>query len=200
MADKHREASHIFKAPAKFIRALVGQRGQEATGEHEPIGHVDIAHIKAKALGKPRLLTVGLDHLVEKLLGGSLAVFPLTAVAGHKFRQNAVGGVIALDDVHIRQNEIAGLGAVIVYGLGDLREHMLVGAVRDIQTLGVYICRLDGVVPLAGDDRRTGFGLVAVVGDERFRGPFLRRLHEMGIGGRGDKAVAENHVVDFDRG
>ena len=70
----------------------------------------------------------------------------------------------------------------------------------DVQGQGVGVVGLDRVVPLAGDHRRPCLSLVGIVGDEGLRGPFLRGLDEMGVGGSGDQPVAEHHVIDLHRG
>ena len=77
---------------------------------------------------------------------------------------------------------------------------MLVLPLVDVQGQGVGVVGLDRVVPLAGDHRRPCLSLVGIVGDEGLRGPFLRGLDEMGVGGSGDQPVAEHHVIDLHRG
>ena len=129
-----------------------------------------------------------------------LTQLSLGAVAGHELGQDAVGGVVALDDVHIGQHEVGRLGAVVVDHLRHLGEHVLMLAGMDVQRQGVGIGGLDGVVSLDGDHRRARLGLVGIVGNKGLGGPLLRGLNEVGVGGGADQAVAENHVVDLDGG
>ena len=194
------EPGPVLDGAAELIGAFIGQGGEKTAREHEPVGHVHEAHVKAQRLGQLGLLGIGLHHLVEQLLWGGLAVFRLGSIPGHEFAEHAVRGIIPLDNVHIREHQITGLGTVVVDHVRHLGEHMLVLPLVDIQGQGVGVVGLDRVVPLAGDHRRPCLSLVGIVGDEGLRGPFLRGLDEMGVGGSGDQPVAEHHVIDLHRG
>ena len=199
LADHQRESGAVFHAAAELIGALVGQRRQESSGEHQAVGHVHKAAVKAQTLSQLCLLGILLHHLVKKLLGGGLAQLCLGSITGHKLAEYAIRGIITLDDIHIGQDEVERLCSIVVYHIGALSKHMLVLANGNVQREGVGIVGLDRVVALDSDHRRTGFGLVGIVADERLSRPLFRGLYEMRVGRGADQPVTQHHAVDLDR-